>query len=344
MSWSRWSVLLLTLLACTATACSAQAATIAQWRFENAVDESTGTIVPGAPGLTPDASTVGTFPAGPFDPNPDVDYIPDVSGNDNRLYAFNAGTSGSFSSNVAHDPVPKTGVANNYSWDISAPTANGAPRDLYETGTGNIRSAMSNSPQYTVEASFMQTSDVGFQAIVGRDRAAGDTGTGPLGAFWFGVCAGDGPSGSLTEDPRLHFYTWNPTNGIDITDPGQTGNPYQGVGPVIEQNVWYDAAVVGDGTLYKLYLKKASDPTYTLIWANVQAGLGTMNGGWTVGRGQYDGNPADGFKGLIDEVRISNTALAPTQLLGSVPEPSSCVLILCAGLGAVMAASRGRRG
>jgi hypothetical protein len=328
-------------LACAAITSSAGAATVAHWRFENAVDEASGDVVPGATGLTPDAATVGDFPAGPFSPNPAVDYIPDVSGNNNRLYAFNAGTSGSFSSSVAHNPVPQTGATNNFSWDISAPTANGAPRDLYEIGTGNIRSAMSNSPQFTVEASFRQTSDVGFQAIVGRDRAAGDTGGPPLAAFWFGVCAGDGAPGSPTADPRLHFYTWNPTNGIDITDMGQTGLSYFGVGPVIEQNVWYDTAVVGDGTLYKLYLKKATDPTYTLIWANVQAGLGQMNGGWTVGRGQFDLNPADGFKGLIDEVRISNSALSPAQFLGSVPEPSTGLMLALAV--ALAAGRRGRR-
>jgi hypothetical protein len=52
------------------------------------------------------------------------------------------------------------------------------------------------------------------------------------------------------------------------------------------------------------------------------------------------GNPAQGFNGLIDEVRISNTVLDQTQLL-TVPEPTS--LALLAGCGVFSLVRRRRR-
>ena len=60
---------------------------------------------------------------------------------------------------------------------------------------------------------------------------------------------------------------------------------------------------------------------------------------WTVGRGQFGGGVADFFDGAIDEVRITNTALAPSQFLfappgagsgASVPEPAGIVLAILA--------------
>ena len=43
---------------------------------------------------------------------------------------------------------------------------------------------------------------------------------------------------------------------------------------------------------------------------------------WTVGRGQFGGGPADWFDGIIDEVRISNTALPPSQFLFAPAGPA----------------------
>ena len=40
---------------------------------------------------------------------------------------------------------------------------------------------------------------------------------------------------------------------------------------------------------------------------------------WTIGRGEFGGGPADFFDGIIDEVRLSNTALSPSQFLFAPP-------------------------
>src|SRR4029078_12685390 len=41
----------------------------------------------------------------------------------------------------------------------------------------------------------------------------------------------------------------------------------------------------------------------------------TYSQAWTVGRGQYNGGATDFFNGVIDEVQITNRALAPWEFL-----------------------------
>jgi hypothetical protein len=149
--------------------------------------------------------------------------------------------------------------------------------------------------------------------------------TSPLSSFWLGIAANDGPEGD--NQARIHFYTFNQAGEIAITDPGQTGNSYQGIGPVIQPDVWYNLALVGDGTNANFYLQSPSDNVYQLVGSIPQNGLRAAHStaGWTLGRGQFDstndgvanGTPADGFRGWIDEVRISNSAIPVDQLLAS---------------------------
>ncbi|MCA9248734.1 MAG: PEP-CTERM sorting domain-containing protein, partial [Planctomycetales bacterium] len=69
--------------------------------------------------------------------------------------------------------------------------------------------------------------------------------------------------------------------------------------------------------------------------------------GWTLGRGRYGTsddptqNHTDRWEGYIDEVRISNVALAQYEFLfATIPEPSTAVLL---GLALIAAATRRRR-
>src|SRR5581483_523922 len=48
---------------------------------------------------------------------------------------------------------------------------------------------------------------------------------------------------------------------------------------------------------------------------DVSGGLYNSNGTWTVGRGFFNNNITDWFDGRIDEVRISDVALDPSQFL-----------------------------
>lgn len=296
-------------------ASSAGAQTVAYWRFESGEQFSSGAPIAASDGLVLEADQTGPFPAGPFTANPNVQVIPDVSGNNNTLRSFHAATSGAFTSATPFASVPGTGAANNFAWNV---TSRAPAHDLYEVNTGNIRTAMNSAQRWSFEASFNQSSQVGFQTILGRDRAPGDSGGGPLASVWMGVSAGDDPNpDSPTHVGRMHFYTWNPTGGISITDMGQTGNTYFGVGDPIQINKWYSMAVTGDGTFMRLYLKGETDSSYKLIHKFVQSGLGTQTGTWTVGRGQFDGAPADGFEGKIDEVRVSQSRLYPSEFLAT---------------------------
>jgi hypothetical protein len=41
---------------------------------------------------------------------------------------------------------------------------------------------------------------------------------------------------------------------------------------------------------------------------------------WTIGRGQFNSNPADWFNGVIDEVRLTNASLDPSKFLFAPPD------------------------
>jgi len=96
---------------------------------------------------------------------------------------------------------------------------------------------------------------------------------------------------------------------------------------------WYKvAAVCAGGTQALLYVMEPGDFTYDLEASTILAdNVGTpapIVGGlldatrpWAIGRGMFWGNETDPFNGIIDEVRISDTALLPGMFLGVVPEP-----------------------
>jgi hypothetical protein len=75
------------------------------------------------------------------------------------------------------------------------------------------------------------------------------------------------------------------------------------------------------------------------VSADPRLAVGTTSGGdwhageWSVGRGLYNGGHGDRAYGFVDEVRISNSALAPSEFLAAVPEPASGAVILLGLLG-----------
>ncbi len=69
-------------------------------------------------GLKPRAAVTGPFPAGPFGPNPDQDFLNNAYSNSARLFGFHADTIGAFSSDVPFANVPVDGRQNLFSWNI----------------------------------------------------------------------------------------------------------------------------------------------------------------------------------------------------------------------------------
>jgi hypothetical protein len=111
----------------------------------------------------------------------------------------------------------------------------------------------------------------------------------------------------------------------------------------IAANQWYYVAAVSTATNLSLYLDSGSGyqlqgsiPINGALFQGVPANP-LWDSPWTIGRGQYAGNPADWWRGSIDEVRITNSALSPSQFLfapaggGSViPEPGALALAMLA--------------
>jgi hypothetical protein len=121
-----------------------------------------------------------------------------------------------------------------------------------------------------------------------------------------------------------------------ISDPG-----------AVTTGQWYNMVGVSDGSTMSLYVDNELIEQVDLTLSgstNTALALGSASGGdwqsgtWSLGRGLYNGGHVDRWFGYIDEVRISDNGLNPSDFL-HVPEPGTMVIL---GLGS-LAALRKRR-
>lgn len=125
---------------------------------------------------------------------------------------------------------------------------------------------------------------------------------------------------------RFNLEFWEGDLHLDYREPG--GAPHYGRCAVdYPLNTWAHIAFTrstnGDGThTYRTYL----DGTQVHLDVVDTPNLPTATG-WFI-----SGRPGEQFTGYLDEVRISDTALTPSQFLNSVPEPSSLLLTGMSGL------------
>lgn len=194
--------------------------------------------------------------------------------------------------------------------------------DIYQQNPAASTLATTVFTDFTVEAYVNFNNLSGWQTFVGRDDN-GNPGSG-VGATSLFYLAKSGANNGF----RVELITASNTSiAVNSTSVPTIG-------------VWNHVAAVGDATA----------GTLTLYVDGVSVGSTTgFNGlfssiasSWTIGRGQYAGNPGDTVNGFIDEVRFSNAALAPGEFLNAIPEPSSFAAIAGA-LGLAFAASRRRR-
>ena len=173
---------------------------------------------------------------------------------------------------------------------------------------------------FTVEAAFRPNSVVAFQAIVGKE---GRPALGKLGGVFVEnlqtfVMKVRGDSGVLQVEQ------WD---GGAVTSAAD--NPQVSSLAPLTAGQWYYAAAVSTATTLSLYLRSETDAGYTLQGSIALTGGALYQGDdpnnpdwdrpWTIGRGEFGGGPADFFDGIIDEVRLSNTALSPSQFLFAPP-------------------------
>lgn len=144
----------------------------------------------------------------------------------------------------------------------------------------------------------------------------------PLDHFGFLYFMGDSTNGSF---PRLELDI-NQTSGgsqFDAALNGTTGGVgiYDSSTFSLSVTTWYHMAFVKSGTNFQFFLDGNVVGSGTLN--SEQAGSYQFPTG-----GNYNIGGFFGFNGYLDEVRISNTALPPSQFLGAIPEPSTFALLL----------------
>ena len=294
----KYTSLLLGLILC-ASATAVFGNTLAYWRFENG-------------------------PAGSY-----VDEgftVADVSGNGNHLTP-STGTSYEYSSETADSIVRAYARENNFSIKNSSSTPELSTRsDDHSYGEGShptgIDIETAALSQFTIEAIFKPAGS-GYRTIIGRDgRYLGDTDT------------------SQTKQAALYLQL-NPDNGIGVIFNDVSGVRHTAVSennmitcydteedPLGENGRWYYVAAASDGSALKVYLANLTAGTDALNIAEVDldsddptmaigstSGTDWHAGGWSIGRGLYEGVKTDYFPGYVDEVRISDTAINESSFL-----------------------------
>jgi len=216
----------------------------------------------------------------------------DVSGNGNHLSSWWDQGRPMATADRSFTTVPQTGAANNLALDFDGNDDIGT----FGTGTKTIDSYMFHNG-WTVEASF-KLRGTHWQVIVGKDGK---------------------PNANLLE-PTFYFKHRDDNHRLDCLFFDNNGDfHWIQTREAIVSGQWYSVAATYDNAIFKLYLKTAGDDAYVLqgtLFVPAGASLGQWPANWTVGRGMWNGGAVDFVDGLIDEVRISDTALVPSEFLG----------------------------
>ncbi len=223
------------------------------------------------------------------------DWYLDSTGNSNNLSSWAEASRPTYTDKVPFGEVPVSGITNLLALDF-------VPwQDLGTFGTnmGHMINAYPFSSSFTVEC-MVKINIFNWQVAVGKDGRPG-----------------------LTGDPDFHIKFRNDSSADHKIHFGfyDTNTTFIHCMSSFDYNTgeWYKIAAVCDGTQAYLYVKEEADADYELESSSASSGgLLVTDASWTVGRGMWMANPADFVNGIIDEVRISDTALNPTQFLGYV--------------------------
>jgi hypothetical protein len=252
--------------------------------------------------------------------NVDMDnYYKDSSGNGNDMQSPAVGHVLSIATNdVPFANVPQTDAADTMSRNFNL--------NLQNVGTFGYQSTpkpIESNPfdtGFTVEG-MVKADGTGWEVPIGKDGFnSGYTAHGWVDANFAIKFRWDGDAPAHIQ---THFWDDN-TNWVSLET---TWNYTPGE--------WYRiASVCIGGTQALLYVMEESDANYELeasttlaynptLSTNVPIVGGMLNvtRSWSIGRGMFWSGVTDPFSGIVDEVRISDTALNPSQFLGAVPEP-----------------------
>lgn len=301
-----------------------RAATVAQWRFEAGP----------ANAVVPHTTAAGVFQGS----------IPDVSGNGNHLsvWAQGGGSGFAYRSGVPFAALPQDGQGNRFCIKNtgSYPAAFTAAAVSQPTG---INADTMTPAQFTVEVSYKPEANGGYRTVISRDAKNVATSNADLAALYLQVRPDDSVGIAFTDVSGYAHSAFSPPGwlyGFNFgSNPEGTGAP------------WYQLAATSDGKTLKMYVDNVLVATTSLAASgspNTALAKGTVSGSdwkagaWAVGRGLYAGGHTDRAFGLIDEVRISDTALNPGDFLAvTKPEITSCTL---SGVTITIQVSRGLPG
>lgn len=261
-------------------AAGAGAGTAAYWRFE---EGPAGALVPhGTPEKVWDAGTM------------------DSSGNGYHLSSWlEAAWCGEvYRTTIPFAYIPLTGEQNNFSLQ------NGG--DLPGLWTDHETLDTWAPTAWTVEAWVRCTSINNWRVAVGRD---GDDISGDNPAF------------------RIMFTNGNAVRA-SFCDMSNTYHELNTANNFVTADRWYHLAATSDGSTFILYVDGVEMARKELNTANTAMSNGSNGripaadanwhpGGWTVFRGMWNGGHTDRWFGFIDEVRISDTALTPSEFLNN---------------------------
>ena len=225
------------------------------------------------------------------------------SGND--LFVWSPNSRPVFSAEVPVAMVPQSGAANKGCLDLTDPLhANKTAPEVYTNSRFSHASPhdiQQITPEsWTVEASvkIKQLQNSRRQTIVCRDGVAGKS-----ARFGLLVNPNDGFAVSFTDVKDRYFSAGT-------------------VPSFVKEDQWYHLAATSDGRVLRLYVDSGDKRGYRLAaWTslpNSGTALGTCGDdcSWAVGRSRLKiGSVGDALFGWIDEVRICDVALDPSEFL-----------------------------
>lgn len=228
--------------------------------------------------------------------------VVDESGNNNRLFGFDANYGPSYSA------VGDTPTGTGLSLELDG-TEDGYALDL---------GILSFAPQqWTIEAAFNLDVNSGVRTIIGRDGSQFGPGSeNPPRASDFYLSVRDIQSNRLVLD-------FSAADGQRVTIESSL---------VPAPNTWFRAAAVSDNLTARLFVNRldgngwileGSAPLTGATASDRALATGAMSN-WTVGRGWFNGAFVEQVDGNIDDVRFTDIALSPSRFL--VPEPASLEL------------------
>ncbi|MBI9016359.1 MAG: PEP-CTERM sorting domain-containing protein [Phycisphaerae bacterium] len=219
----------------------------------------------------------------------------DLSGNGNHLTAW----TGSWMHWNADSYMGDFSMQNNNNWPAAGTDSAYNP---YITG---IDAEAITPAQWTIEAVIKPTALGGNQTFVGRD--------------------GPNVGGSGSGAAAVYFSTRGTDLAIEYRDVDGAGHNLQ-IDAGLSNDIWYSLAAVSDGSTLSLYINGTlQSTTLDLTTTGTDTALGQGEGIWTISRGKWSTSHVDRFFGLVDEVAISDEALAPETFV--VPEPATLVLL-----------------